>query len=207
MPLNHCLRIAHRDASALYPENTLLAFERALNAGVDLIELDVWLSRDNALVVIHDERLERTTNGCGAVRDQTLGAIRMLNAGCGQRVPVLAEVIELVRPTPVHLCIEIKGASVPEYQAIAAATAAQLEHAGFLDRAIIASFSPEALRLARALRPTLPALLDPTPQDGSLSPRQVCDQALAAGANCISHDIRTLTPALVSEAQLRGLAL
>ena len=109
MPSNPCVRIAHRGASADYPENTLLAFTHAIAQGVDMIELDVNLTHDGELVVIHDAALERTTNGAGLVRDRPLADIRRLDAGRGQHVPLLAEVFDLVRSTPVRLCVEIKG--------------------------------------------------------------------------------------------------
>ncbi len=86
------VRIAHRGASADYPENTLLAFRRAVELGVDMIELDVQLTRDGELVVLHDETLERTTNGHGAVREYSYAELRTLDAGRGEYIPLLSEV-------------------------------------------------------------------------------------------------------------------
>jgi glycerophosphoryl diester phosphodiesterase len=95
--------IAHRGFRAKYPENTLVAFQAALDAGCPMIELDVTLSRDRKLVVIHDATLDRTTDGRGAVRDHTLTELKQLDAGswfhpmfAGQRLPELTEVLELV---------------------------------------------------------------------------------------------------------------
>jgi glycerophosphoryl diester phosphodiesterase len=207
MPRNSCVRIAHRGASIDEPENTLRAFARAIELGVDMLELDVNLTRDGALVVIHDTTLERTTNGAGLVREHTLADIQSLDAGRGQRVPTLGEVFDLVRPTPVRLCVEIKGASAEEDLAITEATIAALERADFPGRAVVTSFSPAALLHAKALRSTLATLLDPSPQDGSLTPRQICEQTLAAGANCLSYDVRYLDQAVVDEARLSGLVL
>lgn len=73
------LKIAHRGYSARYPENTLLAFEKAVAAGADMIELDVHLSQDGRLVVIHDERIDRTSNGTGAVADLSLAELKRYN--------------------------------------------------------------------------------------------------------------------------------
>jgi glycerophosphoryl diester phosphodiesterase len=207
MPNNPCVRIAHRGASADYPENTLLAFERAIAHGVDMLELDLQLTRDGELVVIHDETLERTTNGAGLVRDQPLADIQRLDAGRGQRVPLLAEVVELVRPTAVRLCVEVKGETVADSLAITEATVAALERADMLGRVVVTSFIGPALLHAKALRPDIATLLDPSPQNGSLTPRQICQQTLAAGANCISYDVRFLTQAIVDEARFSGLAL
>ena len=93
----HYLNVAHRGASAHAPENTLLAFERAIELGADMSELDLHLSRDGALVVMHDASVDHTTDGHGAIRDLSLAELKRLDAGQGQRVPTLPEVIDLVR--------------------------------------------------------------------------------------------------------------
>jgi len=110
-----CLYIqAHRGYSATYPENTLLAFERALEVGVEQIELDVALTRDQHVVVIHDDTLERTTNGQGRVGEHTLAELAQLDAGSwkarayqDQRIPMLEEVLGRVSGQA-WLNIEIK---------------------------------------------------------------------------------------------------
>jgi len=101
--------MGHRGAAALEPENTLRSFSRALDMGVAAVELDVQLTKDGRLVVIHDETVDRTTNGTGWVRDLTLAQIRELDAGQGERVPTLEEVVELVQGRA-HLIVEIKQA-------------------------------------------------------------------------------------------------
>jgi glycerophosphoryl diester phosphodiesterase len=102
------INIAHRGASGAYPENTLLAFRKALEFGAGWIELDVHLSADGELVVIHDEQLERTTDGRGAVRARALSELRRFDAGRGERIPLLREVLELVAGRAV-LNVELKG--------------------------------------------------------------------------------------------------
>lgn len=84
--------IAHRGASAHAPENTIAAFQLALDHGADGIELDVMLSKDHQLVVIHDDTVDRTTNGSGHVKEMTLKELQSLDAGDGQRIPTLEEV-------------------------------------------------------------------------------------------------------------------
>lgn len=86
--------IAHRGASARAPENTLAAFQLALDLQADGIELDVMLTRDQNVVVMHDDTVDRTTNGSGRVADMTLDEIRSFDAGEGEKVPTLAEVFE-----------------------------------------------------------------------------------------------------------------
>ncbi len=201
------IRIAHRGASGLYPENTLLAYRQAYEAGVDAIEIDVHRTRDDQLVVIHDPTLDRTTTGKGRVRDLTLAQIQTCDAGQGERVPSLAEVIQWAAPTPLRLCVEIKGDTETEELEIAEAIVCFLKDADFIGRSILTSFSPVVLLKARAVHPAVATMLDPSPQDGSLTPRQICEQTLAAGANCLSFDFEFVTQAVVDECQLTGLAL
>lgn len=104
---------AHRGASGPYPENTLLAFERALRLGVAGIELDLRGSADGVPVVIHDAELSRTTDGQGLVAETPLAALRLLDAGQGERIPTLAEVLDLVGDA-VHLDLEVKAAGIEQ---------------------------------------------------------------------------------------------
>jgi glycerophosphoryl diester phosphodiesterase len=114
------LVIAHRGDSAHRPENTLAAFAGALELGVSAVELDIQLTRDGHVVVIHDPNLERTTSGRGDVRGMTLAEVRAVSAGyperfgsdwAGERVPTLAEALALLRDRARAL-IEVKAESV-----------------------------------------------------------------------------------------------
>ena len=98
--------IAHRGASGQYPENTLLAFAMGLEQGADALELDVRVTADGVPIVLHDPTLERTTNGAGAVARLRLTDVRRADAGGGERVPTLAEVLRRFPATP--LLVEIK---------------------------------------------------------------------------------------------------
>jgi len=111
------LNIAHRGASAFAPENTMAAFEKAIELGADVIELDLHLTRDNEIVVIHDDTLDRTTDGSGPVHQRSLGELMRLDAGrwfgegfAGQRIPRLAEVLDRFAGR-VPLALEIKAGS------------------------------------------------------------------------------------------------
>lgn len=106
---------AHRGFSGAAPENTLVAFEKAIQLGVTGIELDVHLSKDGEVVVIHDERLNRTTNSQGLVVHHTLSELKKLDAGSwfsddyqGERIPTLQEVLELLQGYSLQLNIELK---------------------------------------------------------------------------------------------------
>lgn len=111
----------HRGAMGTYPENTMLAFEKAVEMGVDGLEIDVHLTRDGEIVVLHDESVDRTTDGFGAVKDMTLAEIRQLSAGSRfneyveysafwdkESIPLLSEVLTLVRAAGIELNIELK---------------------------------------------------------------------------------------------------
>jgi len=91
------LRIGHRGAAAHAPENTLLSIESALKLGVDLIEVDVQRTSDGSLVILHDKRVDRTTDGTGYLSELTLEEVRRLDAGSGQKIPLLNEVLAAVR--------------------------------------------------------------------------------------------------------------
>ena len=137
----------HRGASGAHPENTLLAFRAALDAGVDGVELDVHATADGVPVVIHDRAVERTTDGRGYVDEMPLEHLRRLDAGDGQQVPTLAEVLELVGERA-HLDIEIKGARIErETLAVLARFPAS--------RWAISSFDWETLRTLRRLDATI----------------------------------------------------
>jgi glycerophosphoryl diester phosphodiesterase len=105
--------IAHRGASAYEPENTLRAFETAIHMGATMLELDVHTTRDGELIVLHDAEVSRTTNGRGDVATLTLAEAQALDAGLGEHLPSLREVINLVRGRA-RLYIELKGLFTPE---------------------------------------------------------------------------------------------
>ncbi|MBW1769910.1 MAG: glycerophosphodiester phosphodiesterase [Deltaproteobacteria bacterium] len=99
--------MGHRGAAALEPENTMRSIERAVEIGVDAVEIDVRLSKDRELVVIHDSTVDRTTNGSGPVSGYLLDDLKKLDAGEGQTIPTLQEVMELIGHK-VKLVIELK---------------------------------------------------------------------------------------------------
>ena len=110
------LNFAHRGWSGLYPENTLLAFQKAIELGVDGFEMDVQLSRDGEVVVFHDETLDRVTGYHGYLRDLTVSELKRLDASSGFRglygkneIPTLREFLELVAPTELIVNMELKN--------------------------------------------------------------------------------------------------
>lgn len=102
------IRIGHRGACGYEPENTLRSFEKAIELGVDMIELDVYQCASHELVVMHDNDVNRTTNGHGPVESKTLAQLKLLDAGKGEKIPTLQEVFDLVNRR-VKIDIELKG--------------------------------------------------------------------------------------------------
>jgi glycerophosphoryl diester phosphodiesterase len=88
------LRIGHRGAAGYAPENTLASIEKAISFGLDFVEVDVQRTNDGHLVILHDERVDRTTNGTGLVSEMPLRSLRKLDAGAGQGIPTLGEVLQ-----------------------------------------------------------------------------------------------------------------
>lgn len=201
------LRIAHRGASHDYPENTLLAFRRAIEMGVDFLELDVQMTSDGEIIVMHDEELDRTTNGKGFVHEHTLAHVRALDAGRGEKVPLLSEVFDLARRHNVRLCIEIKGVDEAASVEMAEPVVAAIRRADFVPMSIVTSFFTEPMRRAKTLEPRLPVFFDPSPQNGSLTPRDVCEQTLSAYGNIISYKFKLVTAELMNTASLYGLTV
>jgi len=153
------LKIAHRGYSAKYPENTMLAFAKAIEAGADMIELDLQLSRDNQTVVIHDERINRTSDGRGKVSDLTLADLRRYNYNNGMerygfiQIPTLEDVIDLAA-NKVLLNIEIKKFRKKQV-GIENNLAALLRKKDFTDRVIVSSFDQEILRAMKQIAPAV----------------------------------------------------
>ncbi len=153
---------AHRGASGFYPENTMLAFSQALAARSDGIELDVQLSRDGEVVIIHDERLDRTTDGSGRVCRYTLAELRKFNAAGKWNdgtefhpIPTFDEYCAWVRTTDLITNIEIKS-SVIYYPELEKKTLDAIKAHKIEDRVLISSFNHLSLVETKRLCPSLP---------------------------------------------------
>lgn len=155
----HTLNIAHRGANSLAPENTLAAFRKAVELGSDGFELDVQFSKDGKLVVIHDEKVDRTTNGKGLVKDLTLAELKELDAGSWfgpeflkEKIPTLDEVLGEFHGADLHINIEIKSGIVL-YPGIEKAVLAQVKERRREDSVLISSFNHYSLADCHKLNP------------------------------------------------------
>lgn len=175
------------------PENTLRSFLHAERAGMDAIELDLHLSKDGALVVMHDAELDRTTDGTGPIADRTLAELRELDAGQGERVPVFEEVLDAVRSP---LQAEIKDV------AAARALAEVMRRRELVGRVEVSSFHDEAVAEISALVPGVRTVLI-----ASRWGADVVDRAVAVGADSLALNIRRLTLEVVESAHTAGLGV
>lgn len=154
------LVVGHRGAPGYAPENTMASFEKALELGADLLELDIQLSRDGELVVMHDADVSRTTDGQGRIAEMSLAEIRQLDAGawfgarfCGQRVPMLTEVLAWAKGrTP--LVIEIKRRLRP-VPGIEKKLLEALHDHEMLDDVMVTSFDHLSVKLVKELESSL----------------------------------------------------
>ena len=145
--------VAHRGFSGVAPENTMVAFKKAVEVGSDMIEFDVRLSKDGEVVVMHDEYVERTTNGKGKVIDLTLDDLKKLDAGSkfhstfyGEKVPILREVLQLAYGQ-VKVNIELKEGDYGRWTILDLAERAlkEVEMIGMVDQVMFSSFDPVAI--------------------------------------------------------------
>jgi glycerophosphoryl diester phosphodiesterase len=198
------LVIAHRGASGHAPENTLAAFKRAIALGATFIETDLQLSRDTRFLAIHDDTVNRTTNGHGKVHDLTLAELRRLDAGSwfgseftGERVPTLEEILEFAKKHDVVFYLELKptGSWGGEHALIGA-----LRSSGEIARTIVISFDASILQTLRKIEPTLmTGLLF----DGQLETPLARATEIGARQLAVRGDL--VTPALLAEAKKRDL--
>ncbi len=200
--------IAHRGFSGAAPENTLVAFKRAMEVGSDMIELDIHLSKDRQVMVIHDDVLNRTTNGAGKVSDYTLEQLKQLDAGGwfapqfkGERIPTLKEVLELARG---HLLvnIEIKNGDPGRYDIrdLAERALQEVKRAGMENQVLFCSFDPQALQRIQEKNPRVPTAL-------ILNKKWDFPQEVTGGKSFTLLSCRksVLTPSNLSRARQKGL--
>jgi glycerophosphoryl diester phosphodiesterase len=190
--LDSLLKIAHRGASAYEPENTLRSFERAIELKADMIELDVRQTIDGHLVVIHDKTLDRTTDSTGLVSLKTLSEIKELNAGKGERIPTLDEVLDLGRGR-VKFVLEIKENGI-EDKLVDVISRNEL-----FDEAFVVSFKSNRLKMIKQLEPKIKTGLI---LFASLEPVRL---AMNCGADVVAPFRWFVTSGLVKRARDNGL--
>lgn len=202
--MNLVLAIAHRGASGYAPENTFAAFRRAVTQGVSFIETDLHLTRDAHFVAIHDETVERTTNGTGSIHEMTLAEARRLDAGAwfaseymGERIPTLEEILEFTKKNDVVFYLELKPSGFwgGEHALISA-----LRNSGEIPRCVVISFDPDILAALRKIEPTLMTGLL---YSGNIE--NPFDKAVEIGVRQIAVRGDLVTPNFLQQARKRDL--
>lgn len=188
--------IAHRGARFEEPENTRRAIKRAFECHADAVEIDVRLSKDQYLVVIHDDTLERTTNDSGKVCEQTLDQLRTLDAGKGEKIPLLSEVLLLLKELGIELVIELKEEGIEKR------VVREIKEAGMEHSVIISSFFHHSLLTVKEHAPELKTgiILSSLP----LFPVQL---AIDARADSIFQKYPRLNRAYIAEASSNGIEI
>ncbi len=193
--------IAHRGGGALAPENTLAGIRLAARLGFRAVEFDVMLSADGTPVLIHDETLERTTDGVGRVSETPDDALFALDAGHGERIPRLADAARLCRELGLLANVEIKPAA--GHEAVTAKTVIRMVSELWRtapDQALLSSFSPEVIVMARDMAPGLRRgmLFESAPDDW-------LDFCRRVGATTLHCEATRVDDALLQEAAALGL--
>ncbi len=172
--------IGHRGAAGLEPENTLRSFRRAAEEGADALELDLRVTHDGHLVVLHDPTVDRTTSGTGSVHELTLAEVQQLDAGLGERVPTFEEVLETTT-LPIHAELKVVEAAEPLASGI-------LEKAA--ERITLISFHPEALRRMKRVLPDqrLGLILSGAPPDAAERARSLDADLVSLEAEYLSAE-------------------
>jgi glycerophosphoryl diester phosphodiesterase len=195
------LVIAHRGASGHRPENTLPAYELAVEQGADMIEIDLHRTRDGAIVVAHDEELAGI-GGQGEIAEATLAEVRALDAGAGEPVPTLDEVLDGFA-TRIPFNLELKRGKQADYAGLERATLEAVNQRGLLPRMLFSSFYDPVLARLRALSPEARVAL----LISRKFPQRAVERAKALGAEALNPEDSLVTAGLVREAHAAGLAV
>lgn len=204
--MSDLINFAHRGAAGYYPENTMLAFAKALELGATGIETDVQMTRDGELVLIHDETLQRTAGTPEWVKDLTLAEIKQREAGswfreefAGERIPTLEELLDLVRNTDTIVNLELKT-GVVLYPGIEQKVLDTVRRFGLSERIIISSFNHYSLVECKKLAPDIRTGI--LYMEGLYEP---WDYAKRVGADALHAYQYALTSELVAEAKANGV--
>ncbi|GAB4011947.1 MAG: glycerophosphodiester phosphodiesterase [Bdellovibrio sp.] len=185
--------MGHRGAKDEYPENTLKGINFALEQGCPAVEIDIHLSKDGELVVIHDDTIDRTTNGKGKVLDYTLAELKRFDAGQGETIPTLKEVLQTIQSHHSELVIEIKAAHTEEK------LIKLLEEMKMIDKVSVISFNHRIVKKVKELKPQIKTavLIYGLPED---APSMI----KAAKADGASVCVATIDKKLVEDCHAQG---
>ncbi len=206
-----CLIVAHRGFSAIAPENTLIALRKAAEAGADACEFDVRATRDGAVVLLHDDKVDRTTDGHGSIATLTLAEVKALDAGswkdpnyAGERIATLDEALTLLRQTQCKAVVEIKA------QGIAEPVVRAIRSTDMVDRAVVIAFNHDTVRQVHQLEPRLVCgwLCDKLPETSPTQQAQwLAEKVATCGARLVDANHKALSPELLTALNETGLTV
>jgi len=208
-PVDYCEVLAHRGFSAVAPENTLAAIAKAIESGSDGCEFDVYASKDGHIVLMHDEAVDRTTDGRGKVAELTLAELKRLDAGRwkapeykGQQVPTLEEALQMLRRSKCRAVIELKPSDITKK------VVETIRRSNMTRQVVLISFHASAIREARELAPEIPAAwlfgksLEGPPEQQA---QWIAQQAAECRTHLVDLNFEIVSPELIAQLHRRGL--
>ncbi len=201
------IRIAHRGASGIAPENTCAAFKQAIDIGVDAIELDLHGTIDGEIVAIHDPTLDRTTNITGHINQTTLNTIKQADAGtwfspqfADETIPTLEEALKCITGTTIAV-LEIKDSAITK------SVVHKITEMKLLEMVVIISFQIGVIETARAMEPQIPTGWLIGSGNGNTNPVHLCQKLGSIGSNLLNVNHQIITPEFAFEVRRRGISL
>ena len=209
--------IAHRGGAGLAPENTLASFRNGLSLNADYLEMDAHLTQDGVVVIIHDDTIDRTTDGAGRIHDFALADLQKFNAASKyangtterQMIPTLAQVLDTVKPTKARIEVEIKVPPWGRDAGIEQKILDEISSRQMLDRVQISSFDFNVLKEVKKLNPRMKTVALVTAgfyrANDVSQPAKIAEQIQALGAEFFASNKDFLSPGLVEEMRQRKI--
>jgi len=206
--------IAHRGYCQIAPENTMIAYQKAVDAGADMIEADVNLTKDGVLVMIHDHFLDRTTNATGNVCDYTWKEIQMMDAGikfdskfAGTQIPAAEAFLKFILDSGILCCIELKGGATPASRTIAEKVVALIQKYEAFDVTTISSYYSKATAYARSLDPRIVVAREKLPDNQPFIHKDVMEQINETSSPILMFDFQIIKQEDVDYLHAQNVAL
>ncbi|WP_163969929.1 glycerophosphodiester phosphodiesterase [Oceanobacillus halotolerans] len=200
--------IAHRGASKLAPENTMVAFKLAYQHGAEGIETDVQLTKDNVPILMHDEKINRTTNGEGFIKDLTYKQLQQYDAGKwfhrkfeGSMVPTLETFLKWIKDKPLYLNIELKNNKI-DYKHLESIVYEMVTHFKLQDHTILSSFNPNSIKRMKPFQKTMDIAF--LTKKGS---KNILDATKQLGASSLHMNHKYITENLVKQSHAKNLSV
>lgn len=208
------LVIAHRGNTVAAPENTLSAYQIAVDDGAEMIETDVHISKDGHLVIMHDSALDRTTNLSGYVHEYTLEELRTADAGSwfsssfkGERIPTIEEAMDFSKRNNLYMCFEVKGGGTPRSTMISTQLVEIIQKYDAFESIFMSSYHHDALSVAKNIAPELMLAPERLPDNVEPDIPEALRQANELGAEVLQLHYRYLYPDILEALRNANVAV